>query len=415
MPTTRLEWDYSPFQYAGPFNDIPFDNYVQSPIGLVPKAGGKTRLIFHLSYDFKQSGNKSVNYYMPGETCTVCYKDLDYAIKQSLRLLHQLDQTETTKNQSKTVWYGISDLESAFCVLPLQILDFWLLVMKAQHPITGVTYYFVDKCLPFGHCISCAMFQAFSDALAHMVAYLLKVRRQILFIPLTNYLDNFLFAALTKRICDIMLQTFIEMCGHLGVPILTEKTKWGSTIVVFLGILLDGEFFILAVPEEKRTKTINAIQEILTKKSATVKELQRLTGMLNFLNRTIVPGRAFTRRMYAKFTGVTNANLKQHHHVRLDSEFKGDCQVWLNFLTSATKGLNRPFVDISDTLTVGTLDFYTDATKGESLGMGGIFKNQWYFAKWEHDYIKQFNPSIEYLELLGVCMGVFIWADKLKH
>ena len=80
-----------------------------------------------------------------------------------------------------------------------------------------------------------------------------------------------------------------------------------------------------------------------------------------------------------------------------------------------TEGLNRPFVDIADTITAETLDFYTDATKGETLGMGGIFKNQWYFAKWEHDYIKRCDPSIEYLELLGVCMGVFIWAHQLKH
>ena len=38
-------------RYAGPFESIPFDSYIQSPIGLVPKDGGKdTRLIFHLSY-----------------------------------------------------------------------------------------------------------------------------------------------------------------------------------------------------------------------------------------------------------------------------------------------------------------------------------------------------------------------------
>ena len=38
-------------RYAGPFEKIPFSNYIQSPIGLVPKDGGKdTRLIFHLSY-----------------------------------------------------------------------------------------------------------------------------------------------------------------------------------------------------------------------------------------------------------------------------------------------------------------------------------------------------------------------------
>ena len=38
-------------KYAGPFETIPYEYYIQSPIGLVPKDGGKnTRLIFHLSY-----------------------------------------------------------------------------------------------------------------------------------------------------------------------------------------------------------------------------------------------------------------------------------------------------------------------------------------------------------------------------
>ena len=48
--------------YAGPFNEIPFDNYIQSPIGLVPKAGNKTRLIFHLSYDFDKTKNNQSNH-----------------------------------------------------------------------------------------------------------------------------------------------------------------------------------------------------------------------------------------------------------------------------------------------------------------------------------------------------------------
>ena len=38
-------------RYAGPYDKVPFKNYIQSPIGLVPKdKGKKTRLIFHLSY-----------------------------------------------------------------------------------------------------------------------------------------------------------------------------------------------------------------------------------------------------------------------------------------------------------------------------------------------------------------------------
>ena len=36
--------------YAGPFENPLFDNYIQSPIGLVLKSNGDTRLIFHRSY-----------------------------------------------------------------------------------------------------------------------------------------------------------------------------------------------------------------------------------------------------------------------------------------------------------------------------------------------------------------------------
>ena len=38
-------------RYAGPFKEIPFEFHIQSPLGLVPKDGGKdVRLIFHLSH-----------------------------------------------------------------------------------------------------------------------------------------------------------------------------------------------------------------------------------------------------------------------------------------------------------------------------------------------------------------------------
>ena len=48
--------------YAGPYEEscIPMKWYVQSPIGLVPKAENKKRLIFHLSYDFNKE-DRSVN------------------------------------------------------------------------------------------------------------------------------------------------------------------------------------------------------------------------------------------------------------------------------------------------------------------------------------------------------------------
>ena len=53
-------------RYAGHFTQeqLPFKYFVQSPIGLVPKAGGKTRLIFHLSHDFRDAEcEKLINYH----------------------------------------------------------------------------------------------------------------------------------------------------------------------------------------------------------------------------------------------------------------------------------------------------------------------------------------------------------------
>ena len=76
-------------RFAGPYllQELPVkDSFIQSPIGLVPKDGGRqTRLIFHLSYDFP-NGNSSVNASTPAERCHVKYKDLDHAVNACISL-----------------------------------------------------------------------------------------------------------------------------------------------------------------------------------------------------------------------------------------------------------------------------------------------------------------------------------------
>ena len=118
----------------------------------------------------------------------------------------------------------------------------------------GRRCFFIDKCLPFGHSISCALFQKFSNALAHLFKYYfrLKIEDQALFLAITNYLDDFLFAALTQMRCNDMLASFLQLCMTLGVPVAVEKTEWASTFMVFLGILLNGVRYCLVVPEEKK-------------------------------------------------------------------------------------------------------------------------------------------------------------------
>ena len=73
-------------RYAGPFNKPPFDTYIQSPIGLVPKdKGKKTRLIFHLSHPRDSTKGISVNAHIPKSICRVTYKKLDDAVRLCIK------------------------------------------------------------------------------------------------------------------------------------------------------------------------------------------------------------------------------------------------------------------------------------------------------------------------------------------
>ena len=70
---------------------------------------------------------------------------------------------------------------------------------------------------------------------------------------------------------------------------------------------------------------MNLIKEILQKKKVKLVTLQRVCGVLNFLCRCIVPGRAFTRRLYAYTSNLySDKKLKTHHHVWVNAEMRSD-------------------------------------------------------------------------------------------
>ena len=262
-------------RFAGPFEEIPFRYYVQSPVGLVPKGkGNQTRLIFHLSYDFERY--KSINHYTPDHMCKVKYNDLDFAIKACLYWCKRtgIDQ----------LFYGSVDFRSAFRILPTSRKYWPLMLIMAKHPVTGRTYFFADKCLAFGHGISCALFQKFSNAVKYLIEYITGCSWSV-----TNYLDDFLFISIDEFTCNNMVRAFYGLCHDIGLPIAEDKTVWATQHIVFLGILLLGDRLLLAVPEEKRVKALNMLNWFLGKRKAKVLQIQRLTGLLNFLNKAIYP------------------------------------------------------------------------------------------------------------------------------
>ena len=268
-------------RFARPYlkQQLPVHNFVQSPLGLVPKADNKQRLIFHLSYDFgEQENERSINHHTPHHLCTVKYQDLDYMIRQCLILLNHMQLSGNS-----TVYYSKSDFSKAFRILPILIHQCRWLVMMAIHPESKQKWYFMDLCLPFGSSRSCALFQQFSDAIRHITQYRLSLKI-VIPVALANYLDDFLFMALQITVCDGMVQEFLIICEHLGCPVALNKTEYASELMTFLGVLLNGKCRLLIIPMEKKAKALNLLNWAMNKKKVTIKFVQQLTGILNFLN-----------------------------------------------------------------------------------------------------------------------------------
>ena len=245
--------------------------------------GGKnTRLIFHLSYPRNPKSGKpeSVNANIPKKFTTVTYADFDQAVALCMKA-------------GKNCYAGKSDMSSAFRHLPINKRFWCYLIMKARDPDTGVWMYFVDKCLPFGAAISCALFQLFADSVAFLVEFRTGKK-------LVNYLDDYFFAALFKLLCNAQINEFLQVCAVINFPVSLEKTFWGTTQIVFLGLLINTVTQTVSIPLEKIQTAIQQIVFLLRTacRKATLLRVQKLCGTLNFISRAIVPGRAFTRRLY---------------------------------------------------------------------------------------------------------------------
>ena len=121
--------------------------------------------------------------------------------------------------------------------------------------------------------------------------------------------------------------------------------------------------------------------------------------------------------MYAKLNGkLTNGQgvqLKQHHHVSIDKEFKNDCAMWVMFLNHQAM-VNRKFTDLDQSRTYTDVSFFSDSSRNPDLGFGCFFQNRWMFGKWEVGFIEKYEPSIAYLELFALVLGIIKWESQLR-
>jgi len=297
----RIASEINAGRLLGPIQQHQISAVDTSPLGLVPKNHqvNKWRMICDLSSPRGHSVNDSI----PPELCSLHYASVDDAVA----IIQQLGQdTQLIK----------LDIKDAYRIVPVHPADYNLLGIMWR----GNTY--LDRALPFGLRSAPKIFNAISD----FIAWILScngIQHQL------HYLDDFLFLATpNSRQGQQILLIVLETLRRLGVPIAVHKTEGPSSILIFLGILIDTHNFELRLPAEKLGRLQDTIRQWVGRHSCTRSELESLLGHLLHAATVIRQGRVFLRQLFP----LLALDRAPHHIIRLNAGAKADLLWWYTFL-----------------------------------------------------------------------------------
>ena len=369
-----LQSELTSQRISGPFQQTQCPAVQISRFGVIPKnhQPNKWRLIVDLSHP----AGHSVNDNIPKALCSLTYITVDDAIQAIV-------QSGPHTLLSKV------DIKSAFRLIPVHPADRHWLAMKWKDKI------YIDGCLPFGLRSAPKLFNILADLLAWIAA-------QEGISGILHYLDDFLIIGPPhSHVCKQNLDTFMQLCDNLGIPLASEKIEGPSTSLSFLGICLDTACMEIRLPNDKLSRIRLTLAQWLHKKKATKREILSLVGLLQHATKVVRCGRTFIARMYA-----TAAKVRElHFFTRLNREFKSDLAWWYAFVQhwNGLSILQSPNLPPSTQITI-----QTDASG--SWGCGAVCNHHWLQWQWPEAWT---SKDIMAKELVPVVLSCAVWAPLL--
>ena len=233
-----------------------------------------------------------------------------------------------------------------------------------QMTIIGWGFLSTNVILAQGCSSSCQIFEAFANVLEWILCNKFGVRYCL------HVVDEFCFVAPTLFECQQYLNAWISLCSVLGVPLAGEKACNPSQVMIFLGIELSTVKMMAQLPVDKLRRQSDIISDASKSRKVKLCEMQSIIGCLQLATSVIVPGKAFICWLINRTLGVS----VPFHYVTLNEETKKDLNMWQKFL----RFHNGKTIFISQTLTSGDIQLYTDASK---LACSAIFDKQWFVVK----------------------------------
>ena len=164
------------------------------------------------------------------------------------------------------------------------------------------------------------------------------------------------------------LRSFRTLAKDIDLPIKEEEKSSTNYCFNILTIEIDTINCELKLPEDKLSSLGLLLSSFTRKRTATLREIQSLIGLLNFACAVVTTGRTFLRRI----TNLTRGIQKPHHHRNLDKEVRADLKAWSIFIDHFN---GKAFFPSGITHTSLSLHLFTDAS---NLGYGGVFGSKWF-------------------------------------
>lgn len=207
----------------------------------------------------------------------------------------------------------------------------------------------MDKCLPMGCSLSCALNECFSKALEEVIL------SKYAFHCVSHILDDFIFKGPADSIREQQLEFFLQVAHFTGIPIKSSKTIRSTCVAPINGIEVDTVNFIACLPAEKLSNLVLLLESFKGERSVRLHMWQSLIGLMNFATKIIRPGSPFIRKFINCIGGVFEPN----HYIKLNSDICKDINIWLVILQSFNGvSLLSPFED----QTLDYLQFQSDAS-----------------------------------------------------
>ena len=347
-----------------------------SPLGVIPKKNkpGKRRLVVDLS----SPAGFSINDGISPELSSLNYTSV----------VHLVSLVTLVGRGALLVKANIKE---AYRMIPVHPHDQHLLGVRWKDS------FYVDRMLPFGLRSAPKIFSAVADGLQWII-----VQKGIT--HLLHYLDDFILVADSMEQAITQKSTLISNFHHLGVLLELSKLEGPSTCLTFLGIEVDTEAFLLRLPEDKLTKLKQELSRCTLRKTITKRELQSLTGLLQFATKVIRPGRSFIRQLYA----MQSIGSHPGHHIRLNSAARADI-VWWHLFATNWNGISMLW---DSSIRSPEYNLFSDASG--SWGCGAYWDFQWFHLKWP-DHLQSLPIAIKELTPVVIAAAIFgcQWRGQL--